>query len=263
MNPLVSIIVPFYNTEIFIESNINSILNQTYKNIEVLYINDGSTDNSENIVRKYNKIILLNKAKTNAGDSRNYGLKHATGKYVFFFDSDDLVDLNCVNLCVSVYKKSNYECVLYYSNKPIFYYTSNRIANITNPAWNKCFRMDLIKKYNLYFSNTNNSNDLAFTHAYLTLCNSYITIDRHLYTKRDNPSSIMKTNYNEPNCIVDALIDLAKMLKHNDSFHQNKFLYQEYYIKQCKYMEKVLNENNIDNRNFLMYKYNKLSEIMK
>lgn len=90
---LVSIIVPMYNTGIYIIDTINSILSQTYTNFEILVIDDCSTDNSVEIVRSINdnRIILLsNEKNSGAAESRNNGLRNATGKWIAFLDSDDL-----------------------------------------------------------------------------------------------------------------------------------------------------------------------------
>ena len=205
----------------------------------------------------------MNTPKTNAGDSRNYGLKYAHGEYVFFFDSDDLIDFKCVELCVEQ-MDNNYDCVLYSTNViPPYYKTPNEMMNITNVVWNKCFRMSLIKKYNIWFSNINNSNDLSFTHAYLTLCKNYIVIPYKLYNKRCNPSSIMTKNYLEPNCVINALKDLSVILKNNNIFKSNEIIFKEYYLKQCEYMEKILNKKCINIQEFLNSKFTTLDEILK
>lgn len=95
MEPLVSIITPMYNSEKYIGETIESVLNQTYKNWEMLIINDCSTDNGADIVKKYQKLdkrIKLFSNTTNKGVSysRNYGIEISAGKYIAFLDSDDL-----------------------------------------------------------------------------------------------------------------------------------------------------------------------------
>lgn len=92
-NILVSIIVPVYNGEKYIKNCIDRIKEQTYKNIELIIINDGSTDNTEEIIKKYNfnnlKHIIINKKNSGVSDSRNLGIKKSTGKYITFLDVDD------------------------------------------------------------------------------------------------------------------------------------------------------------------------------
>lgn len=91
----ISVIVPIYNTEKYVEECINSIRNQTYKNLEIILINDGSTDNSlqicKEIAKKDNRIILINKENRGVSHARNAGIKRVTGSYVLFVDSDDYI----------------------------------------------------------------------------------------------------------------------------------------------------------------------------
>ena len=91
----ISVIVPVYNQEKYIDICINSILSQTYSNIELIIVNDGSTDTSKEIISKYLQhpnIIYLEKENGGLSSSRNYGLKYATGDYISFVDSDDYID---------------------------------------------------------------------------------------------------------------------------------------------------------------------------
>lgn len=96
MSNKISIIVPIYNTEQYLERCLQSLINQNYKNIEIILVNDGSTDNSLAICNKYknndNRIIVINKKHTGVSDTRNIGIKRATGDYIGFVDSDDYID---------------------------------------------------------------------------------------------------------------------------------------------------------------------------
>ena len=92
---LVSIIIPVYNAEKFINDTINTVLNQTYQNYEVIFVNDCSTDNSVNIIKKYKDKrikIINNKTNSKAAITRNNGIKEASGRYICFLDADDLWD---------------------------------------------------------------------------------------------------------------------------------------------------------------------------
>lgn len=95
MNKLISVIVPIYNAEKYLEECIESILSQTYKNIELILINDGSTDNSLQICKKYknidSRIIIINKNNSGVSDTRNKGIDIAKGEYIGFVDSDDSI----------------------------------------------------------------------------------------------------------------------------------------------------------------------------
>ena len=93
----VSVIVPFYNVEKYIEKCLNSLVNQTLEEIEIILVNDGSKDNSEKIVKQFqekypNKIKYYEKANGGLGDARNFGINYANGEYIAFLDSDDYVE---------------------------------------------------------------------------------------------------------------------------------------------------------------------------
>lgn len=92
----ISVIIPVYNTERYLRKCLNSIINQEYQNLEIIIVNDGSTDKSEDIIKEYvkenNKIIYLTKENGGLSDCRNYGMKYATGDYICFVDSDDYLD---------------------------------------------------------------------------------------------------------------------------------------------------------------------------
>lgn len=98
MEPKLSVIVPIYNVESYLDKCLDSLVNQTMKEIEIICVNDGSTDQSQLIVEKYQKLFprkIIGLMKKNGGlaDARNYGLAHANGDYVAFIDSDDWVEL--------------------------------------------------------------------------------------------------------------------------------------------------------------------------
>ena len=95
MKGLVSIVIPVYNAENNIKVCLNSIIKQTYKNIEIICINDGSKDSSEKIIKEYKKkdsrIILINKPNSGVSDTRNLGIETSKGEYIMFIDADDYI----------------------------------------------------------------------------------------------------------------------------------------------------------------------------
>jgi glycosyltransferase involved in cell wall biosynthesis len=113
--PLVSIIIPVYNVEQYLMECLDSVFNQTYRNIEVIAVNDGSTDGSANILKnyekKYDNIIVHN--QENAGNSvaRNKGLHLAKGKYVYFLDSDDFIERETINNLVTAMEKYSLDLI--------------------------------------------------------------------------------------------------------------------------------------------------------
>ena len=87
-----SVVIPVYNTEQYLPRCIESLINQTYKNIEIVIINDGSTDKTDSIIKKYindSRIKYYNRSNHGIGKTRNFGIKEATGEYITFIDSDD------------------------------------------------------------------------------------------------------------------------------------------------------------------------------
>lgn len=105
-NEKVSVIIPVYNVEKFLAKCVDSILNQTYSNFEIILVNDGSKDNSLEICReleaKDDRIVVIDKANEGAGFARNAGLDVATGKYIMFIDSDDWVENNMLEYLVEL-----------------------------------------------------------------------------------------------------------------------------------------------------------------
>lgn len=138
--PKVSIIVPVYNVEKYLSKCLDSLVDQTLKDIEIIIVNDGSPDHSQDIIDKYakkypKKIRAFKKDNGGLGDARNYGLKRAKGEFILFVDSDDYID---VNACEKLYNKAisdNYDIVLfkYY----IAYPNSKKLMNVLNNYKNK------------------------------------------------------------------------------------------------------------------------------
>lgn len=114
--PLISVIVPIYNVEKYLEKCLDSIVNQDYKNLEILLIDDGSTDSSGRIADNYavddSRIKVIHKPNGGLSDARNYGLKIMTGDYVTFIDSDDYVTKDYVSFMYNLLKKTNFSAPL-------------------------------------------------------------------------------------------------------------------------------------------------------
>ena len=112
----VSIIVPVYNVEKYIEKCLKSLVNQTLKDIEIIIVNDGTKDNSQRIVDKYTKKYDFVKSyiKENGGlsSARNYGLKYANGEYIAFVDSDDYVDKDMYEIMYNKAKSNDFDVVV-------------------------------------------------------------------------------------------------------------------------------------------------------
>ncbi len=139
----VSIIMPIYNVENYLEDSLNSVINQTLKDIEIICINDGSTDKSLEILNSYakkdNRILVFSQKNKGQGFTRNKGLGIAKGEYVYFMDSDDILNLNALEKTYNVSKEKQLDFVIfqaesyddeedkYYKNE---YYSMNRLASL-------------------------------------------------------------------------------------------------------------------------------------
>ena len=140
-NDLISIIIPAYNSENYVSECIDSVINQTYKNIEIVIINDGSTDNTLSIIQGYQKkdkrIVLINQKNMGVYESRCNGIRVAHGKYITFLDADDLLTYDCIEVMYNSIKKYNSNIVRcnfkYLSNKG---YVTNKLK-VKNGSYSK------------------------------------------------------------------------------------------------------------------------------
>ena len=111
----ISVIIPVFNGEKYLSRCINALLNQTYKNNEYIFINDGSIDNSLNILKEYEKkddrIIIIDKENTGVSDSRNIGIRKASGDYICFCDADDIYEKNYLEVMLNLIKENNVDAV--------------------------------------------------------------------------------------------------------------------------------------------------------
>ena len=214
----ISIIVPVYNSERYIANTIESLMNQTLKEIEIILVNDGSTDNSQSICEKYakedNRIILINQQNGGNSIARNAGMKAATGKYIMFSDADDLYDIES---CESMYKaieesKADYVIGNYQMmdedgtkwEKPAFdvekygefkltkddFEKSFFVMNST--VWNKIYRAQFLKENDINFKVPTPCEDDFFTSLCYIKANYGFYIPKVVYFYRNSTNSISK-----------------------------------------------------------------------
>nr|WP_290441631.1 glycosyltransferase [Clostridium estertheticum] len=224
LNRIVSIIVPVYNSEKYIEKCIMSILNQTYKYIELILINDGSIDNSGQLCDTFakldNRIKVEHMKNLGVSSARNKGIKAATGKFIQFVDSDDYIEPNMIETLINEINRNidlvfcGYTRVSKGKNGEINIkaISLNKQVNMTkktflnefgilfkhyyiNYLWNKLYVVDIIKKYNLEFDSLINwGEDLIFNLQYLEHCGNITIIDKQLYNYVNyNDNSITST----------------------------------------------------------------------
>lgn len=154
--PKISIIIPAYNVENYIQSCINSILNQSYKNFEIILIDDGSTDKTFEICDKYaqkdQRVRIMRQKNAGAPTALNKGLKEANGKYIWFIDSDDFIEENALEILVNKAEESNADIILFGARSVD--YKEGAPTNIQNDYWNLS---SVDKKYTQELFNYKNS----------------------------------------------------------------------------------------------------------
>lgn len=254
MDKKVSFVVPVYNVEKYLENCINSILNQTYKNIELILVNDGSPDNSQKIIDKYkkkdNRIISIIKDNGGVSSARNEGLKNVTGEYIIFVDSDDFIDSNYVSCFLDLIVNNDADLVIsynYYDEKNLLPQSNNNIEIINKndatydlymgktgvAVWNKIYKKDIIDKYNIKF-NTDFwfAEGMTFNIEYFQKCQKIVKCNKKLYHQTPNPeSAVRKFNINSWYCGMKAMKYQLKYLDPSDDLIQNAwgFHYYHYY----------------------------------
>ena len=203
----VSIIVPIYNVEMYLGKCIESLIHQTYKNIEILLVNDGSKDKSEEIMKEYalkdERIVCLNKVNGGLSDARNYGMKFAKGQYCLFIDSDDWLALDAVECCVKKVRETNAEVVCFdmiyvYSDREVFagggdfdvlsYDINPEVVLVNNSACNKMFKLSLFD--DIEFPKGMWYEDLATIPIVLSKAKLVAKVNKGLYYYLQRESSI-------------------------------------------------------------------------
>lgn len=240
--PKVSLIIPVYNVENYIEKCLNSVVNQTLKDMEVIIVNDGSKDSSkqkiEKYLKKYPRIKYLEKENGGLSDARNYGMQYATGKYIAFLDSDDYVDRTLYQKMYEKAKATNSDYVecdfiwKYPDHEKIdvgFRYKDKKemFEKARVVAWNKLIKREIIINKKIEFPVGLYYEDIEFFYKLLPYINSFAFVEEPLiyYVQRDN-SIVNKQDSRTKQIfkVLDNVIDYYKKIG----------LYSEY-EKQIEY----------------------------
>lgn len=232
----VSVIVPVYNVEKYLRKCLNSLVNQTMKNIEIIIVNDGSPDNSEEIIREYKKkypekIKVLNQVNQGLSGARNNGLQLATAKYIMFVDSDDYL---CEDAVEKVYNKIITEEAdfLVFGNNVVD--ESDNILSTTFPcenkyestvekiifgnmcAWNKIYKKSFIENNKINFRVNVWYEDLDYSFKTFVKANKIAFLEENLYNYLIRENSIMSNQKADKNLeIIDALDEIIAYAKNN------------------------------------------------
>ena len=274
----ISIIVPVYNSEKYLNKCLDSLINQTKKELEVIIINDGSTDKSEEIIKSYKdeRIVYFKNKNQGIGITRNFGIEKAHGKYLMFIDSDDYIDLNACDILYKKAEKDNLDLVIcnfykVYDNGTEEKVTLNsfkttdlkhnpKLINIINPSpWNKLLKKELINKHTIRFVENKKYEDAPFfTHA-LKYSKRIGKVDDYLnyYVIHNNSETavrdrrcfdifdildIIRDQYKDEEYIKEELDKLTVFIVTNYTMQQraqkNRKIGNEFIDKAFQYLEK-------------------------
>ncbi len=235
--PKVSVIVPVYNVEKYLIKSLDSLVNQTLEDIEIIVVNDGSTDNSKKIIEVYkekyqDKIKYLEKPNGGLSDARNFGIPHATGEYIAFLDSDDYVELDTYEKMYNKAKEENadmVECdfIWEYPNKTkidtgtIYTNKKEMLTYARVVAWNKLIKRDLLEKYKIKFPKGLRYEDVEFFYKMVPYYNKVSFVKEPLIHYIQRESSISKVQNERTKEIFEVLDNVIE-------YYKNKNLYNEY-----------------------------------
>ena len=268
---LVSIIIPAYNVDEYLEECVQSLLCQTYTNYEIIIIDDGSTDRTYTIGKQLasenTKIKLFHQENQGVSMARNIGMQRANGEYYIFVDADDVVMPRYIEILVACTQKANMGIIGYTLERerlatevnlnPAYESAADITENIlcgTNYdgyLWNKIFQRTMIKKYKLEFrSNIVVWEDMLFVLEYLQNCNKIAVSDAKLYYYRYREgSAVNNTRIDKYRSKYEVMAEI-KRLKFactDQSKKKISFLYFETmfsYLNQCFIRESSLNKIN-------------------
>ncbi len=270
MSPKVSIIIPAYNVEKYINKMLKSVQNQTMKDFEAIIVNDGSTDNTQKLIDKYcqNDDRFKNYIKENGGVSsaRNLGLDKATGEYIVFWDPDDYIPSKSLEmLCMSIEMKhadmaigkigikylseKNYpKSIVSLTKRPYIDKMNGELVWVFS-ASNKIYKRDIIEANNIRFLKTDLGEDSIFWFQYIKYCDLIASCNEEVYEYRkrffldNSPSLTQKSNRYDENYFcnyisnievaIEEIFDKYLPLNEEEQFYKNKFM-QELYKRFMK-----------------------------
>ena len=240
MNELISIIIPVYNVEAYLERCISSVIMQTYRNLEIILVDDGSQDRCGDICEYFaqldSRIRVYHKVNGGLSDARNYGVEHSRGRYITFVDSDDYIapnyveelfkilikhdaDISCCSAIKTTKNTVTYGCNTAYPTVQLFTgeeacreLLGNLYCTLVT-AWGKLYKSDIVKKYP--FPVGRKHEDEATTCKYYYSANRVVVSNQCLYVYFQHLNSIMHTGNDSIN------IDSIWTQEHRAEFFEN------------------------------------------
>lgn len=265
--PKISVIVPIYNVEKYLEKCINSLLSQTLEDIQIILVNDGSKDNSGNIAKEYEKnnkngVIYVEKENGGLSDARNYGLKYATGDFIAFLDSDDYIEKNAYEKMYNkaIEENADYvECDFLWEfpnkirvDKQYPYKNKKEMLSFVRVvAWNKLIKRQLITDNNLEFPKGLRYEDVEFTYKLIPFINKFAYVDKpfiHYVQREGSIANVQNERTAEIFTVLDNVIEFYKKNniyeKYRDELEYNyaRYLLCSSLKRMCKIKDKTIRE---------------------
>lgn len=293
MRDLISIVIPVYNCENYLEECIKSLCSQTYKETEIICVDDGSTDSSPEILKKLaekdSRIKILSQQNRGAGAARNYGLSVAKGKYIYFFDADDIAVNNLLELSYKRALETNADIVVFNGytftdddintkktkpgyNKNVLGdsscvfswkdYPQNIMSIVNVVPWNKLIRTDFIKEKNIRFEEISSTNDITFSAVCAASAEKIALVDKQLmYYRLGHSGTISSTkSKNLKNIItaVESVITQASAFEYAQDIINavRYFAVENYCFSFLNYLNNFSSENVQYFYNFIREKFN-------
>ena len=241
--PKVSVIIPVYNVENYIEKCMNSVINQTLKDIEIIIVNDGSKDTSKEklmkYVKLYSKIKYLEKENGGLSSARNFGIPYATGEYIAFLDSDDYIEPTMYEEMYDKAKKENadmVECdfIWEYPNKKkkdigvIYLNKKEMIEKARVVAWNKIIKREIIEREEIRFPERLRYEDVEFFYKLVPYLNKVAFVKKnfiHYVQRQDSIANTQNIRTKEIFIVLNNVI----------AYYKQKNIYKEY-VEQLEYI---------------------------
>lgn len=252
--PFVSLIIPVYNAEKYLRRCLNSAMEQTWKDMEVIVVNDGSTDSSLEICREYeqmdSRFRIINKENTGVSDSRNQAIAAARGEYLQFMDSDDWLTPDATEILVQTAVNHNCDLVIadfYRVDKAVFtekqhirergLLTREQFAEymMQDPAdyyygvlWNKLYRRKIITDHDLHMdANLRWCEDFLFNLRFIRHAERFAAVQAPIYYYMKRKGSLVSTDWKKANTVLLKF----HLLKEYKELYQSMGLYEENELK--------------------------------